>query len=105
MRGKALPPARGQGNAAGAPDTTVERGEIRTASGGGPEAPDSNRSTLNLMDFKPFTELIKALAPDLWAGFERAVMRERREAEMRREHELYGRSVRFYSIEEAEERR
>ena len=53
------------------------------------------------MDFRPFTELIKALAPDLWEGFVRAVERERREAEMRREVELYGRPVRFYSIEEA----
>ena len=52
------------------------------------------------MDFKPFTELIKALAPDLWTGFVRAVEREKREAELRREIELYGRPVNFYSIEE-----
>lgn len=57
---------------------------------------------INLMDFRPFTELIKTLAPDLWAGFVRAVERERREAEMRREVEMFGRPVTFYSIEEAE---
>lgn len=55
------------------------------------------------MDFRPFTELIKTLAPDLWEGFVRAVERERREAEMRREVELFGRPVRLNSIEEAKE--
>lgn len=50
---------------------------------------------------QPFTEQIKTMVPELWAGFVRAVERERREAELRREIELYGRPVNFYSIEEA----
>ena len=50
---------------------------------------------------RPFTEKIKALAPELFERFERAVERERREAVVRREVELYGRPVRFHSIEEA----
>jgi hypothetical protein len=54
------------------------------------------------MDFRPFAQLIASLRPDLWQGFVRAVERERREAEMRREVEMFGRPVHFYSIEEAE---
>jgi hypothetical protein len=55
-----------------------------------------------VMDFRPFAQLIASLRPDLWQGFVRAVERERREAEMRREVEMFGRPVHFYSIEEAE---
>lgn len=50
---------------------------------------------------RPFTERIAEAAPELWAKFLRAVEREKREAVMRREQEVYGRPVRFYSIEEA----
>lgn len=49
---------------------------------------------------RPFSERIAAAAPELWEKFLRAVERERREGELQREHELYGRPVRLYGIEE-----
>lgn len=52
------------------------------------------------MHDKPFTKQIAELEPELWERFVRAVERERREGDLRREYELYGRPVRFYSIEE-----
>lgn len=52
------------------------------------------------MNDRPFTRLIADLNPDLWERFLRAVERERREGELRREYEQFGRPVRFYGIEE-----
>ena len=57
------------------------------------------------MSDRPFAERIAAAKPELWERFLRAVERERREAVMRRERELYGRPLRFLSIEEAGELR
>ena len=47
-----------------------------------------------------FTEKIKRLRPEMWDAFVRAVERERCEARMRREVELYGKPLKIYSIEE-----